>query len=701
MKSKLLTIAIIIVLAFGLIFSDCNGERTEKNTENDRVTITFNIGYAGGENPGKVTIFKGNAAGARWPANPSRSGYKFDGWYKGDKGYTRATVINEDVTVTAKWEAMTTTKPSPPSADLAGLFTPESEANDFPATLSDARKIWGKNNPIITFAYLADPAPMVFCHAPSPCIKNSGDTENNWCEECVLYMYGSNDTLSFTQDGAVNTGNFGATIQGLRVVSTKDLVNWTEHGPLNLTAKNSTHPLFPTPAERPVTYAGDTWAPTAEWTYINGKLKFFLYWCNTGTDTSVVVSDDSPIGPFYNPGLTASMINRSMPNATSDWLFDPGSFIDNDGKIYFVLGGGRRDGSNGTPVDPPENPGHARRVVLNDTMYGIEGVLETHNVPYLYEAQDIWKWKEIYYLNYTTHWATSGNPYGLANIDIAYMKNKTGIMGEFPTDRNDWGGPKKLLPNGAYGDNTNHASLFDFKGVPYLVYHTQSQAQAYGGGRLRVAHLVKINIDKEGHIQQTTMGVDGVEQVGSFNPYNISNEAETVAITAGVYTKHDPSASGGICIASIDTGDWLGVYGVDFDLKTGGASKFNAIVKLPVTAGDKTYTGAIEIRIDPQQQGLTNPQNSARLGTGSGGQTRITGGDVIGRIQLQAEKADEGKWIFASIDLPVPVTGKHNLVFVFYSSEGAALERHDKAVTQDTDARARNVGFEIDKWWFD
>jgi hypothetical protein len=155
-------------------------------------------------------------------------------------------------------------------------------------------------------------------------------------------------------------------------------------------------------------------------------------------------------------------------------------------------------------------------------------------------------------------------------------------------------------------------------------------------------------------------------------------------------------------VASIDTGDWLGLYGVNFDLKSGGANSFNAVVKLPVTGAGDTYIGAIEIRIDPEQQGITNPSDSSRLGTSNNAQTRITGGTVIGRVQLEVKgKGDEGKWINVKANLPAPVTGKHNLAFVFYSSTGEYLETHTATPTPATDGRARNVGFEIDRWWFE
>jgi len=413
------------------------------------------------------------------------------------------------------------------------------------------------------------------------------------------------------------------------------------------------------------------------------------------------------------------MIRKQMTNANVEWLFDPGTLMESNGTAYMVLGGG---GSGA-------NPGNARKTQLQSSMTSIVGNVTTYNAPYMFEASDIWKWSGTYYLNYTTNWSSGG---GYSNIDIVYMTNTTGIMTDFPTTTS---AAQRLLPNGSYGDTTNHASLFDFKNQPYLVYHASSTARAAGISRLRVAHLVKIQVDsssyplkqieRNGTVRSAnngrpSMGVAGVPQVGDFNPYNV-NEAETMALGGGIYTKEDTSASNKISVASIDTGDWLGVYGVNFGLNGGvGPTKFNAKVKVPVTSSG-TYTGYIEIRLNPTQTGVSSPADNTVLYGNNGSstvRTRITGGTVIGRVKIELRnKSDEGKWLDISAPLNVnPMTvsrtpaswqpetypaGKHDLAFVFYSSTGEYLETHSAAPTPATDGRRRNVGFEIDQWWFE
>lgn len=51
--------------------------------------------------------------------------------------------------------------------------------------------------------------------------------------------------------------------------------------------------------------------------------------------------------------------------------------------------------------------------------------------------------------------------------------------------------------------------------------------------------------------------------MGKFDPYAL-NEAETIGIQGGVYTRPESGAGGGMLVTSIDSGDWLALYGVDF-----------------------------------------------------------------------------------------------------------------------------------------
>ncbi|WP_141005988.1 InlB B-repeat-containing protein [Nocardioides humi] len=63
------------------------------------VTVTFDP--AGGSAVAPVEVPYGTAVDA--PADPTRPGYTFDGWYDGESAYDFATIVTDDLTLTAHW----------------------------------------------------------------------------------------------------------------------------------------------------------------------------------------------------------------------------------------------------------------------------------------------------------------------------------------------------------------------------------------------------------------------------------------------------------------------------------------------------------------------------------------------------------------------------------------------------------------------
>jgi arabinoxylan arabinofuranohydrolase len=238
-------------------------------------------------------------------------------------------------------------------------------------------------------------------------------------------------------------------------------------------------------------------------------------------------------------------------------------------------------------------------------------------------------------------------------------------------------------------DTNNHHAMFEFRGETYITYHTQLVSMAMGvypelsNRRLRSAFIDRMPVNPDGTIPPITMTRSGVEQISYLNPF-IENEAETIAVQGGVYTRPATGASNGMLVTSIDTGDWLGIYGVDFG--SVGAKRFTARVRTPDM---QDYVGAIELRLNPQAAGETRDIiNLSPTVT-----TRITGGEVIGVAVIQALPGEEGKFAKVSINLDKTVTGVHDLVFVFYSSLGIRPE------TVLPDSRHKD-GFEFDTWQF-
>ncbi|MBP0966463.1 MAG: family 43 glycosylhydrolase, partial [Oscillospiraceae bacterium] len=161
-------------------------------------------------------------------------------------------------------------------------------------------------NPLITQYFGADPGVMEY--------------------DGRVYIYMTDDHLLY-DNGQVTKETY-STINCLRCISSDDLVNWTDHGLINVAGQNGI-----------AKWAGNSWAPTACHKKIDGKEKFFLYFANNANGIGVLTSD-SPTGPWSDPNGKA-MIDRKTAGCTDvPWVFDPAVLVDDDGKGYLYFGGG-------------------------------------------------------------------------------------------------------------------------------------------------------------------------------------------------------------------------------------------------------------------------------------------------------------------------------------------------------------------------
>jgi len=658
--------AIMAVLC--ITIGGCNDESNPVNKDPDLgdpiAQVTFILDYEGAPPIPQIRVEKGLAAAYRWPANPARGmGYIFEGWFHNADKYTAETIITDDVTVTGKWIDEFRLEAQPPAADLADLF---SSANNFPASLSDTWKIWGHHNALITHGFGADPTAMVYNDR--------------------LYIFSSNDSLMYNASGAVIQMDYAAGIQGVRALSSEDMVNWTDHGVINIVGVKSTNPLIPdtTPLIHPHKFANGSWAPSATWKTLGGSPKFFIYYANGGNGIGVI-SADSPTGPWTSP-IDRLLIDRDTPNAGNvAYLFDPGSMVDDDGQGYLFFGGG-----------PPnqDNTGQARRIKLGHDMISIIGEPQTWHVPYLFEDNEIAKINGRYYYSYVTNSGASG---GLSSTQIAYMVSDD-PMGPYPAvGGSGYAAPRGIMaaPSSQLGtsDENNHHCLFEYKGNVYITHHASTVARAMGLGslRFRSTHINNVSFNNTtGEISTITMSRTGVAKVGNFDPY-VLNEAESMGNQGGIYTRAVEGAGNGMVVTAIDSADWVGVHNVDFG--SAGATQFTARIRTPETPTD--YTGAIELRIDPVRGGTSSDTTNL---DGNSNRAWISGGTVIGRLRIKSRAGEAGKFSTVTIDLDDPVTGVRDLVFVFYSSLGA------KPITTGTSgnflASQHKDGFEFDQWQF-
>jgi arabinoxylan arabinofuranohydrolase len=647
MKFRLIFLLIAAVAVTGLLAA-CQDKTEPSKPE---YTVTFDTN--GGTPVAPVKVVKGESMKEKYPVDPKRDDYIFGGWYHDDTEYTASTKITGNITLIAKWTSLAL-KVQPSAEEIAALFDTTTE-DGFPETLSNSWKIWGHHNSLITQGFGADPTAIEY--------------------DGRLYVFASNDTILYDANDAITNGTYSGGIQGLRSISSGDMVNWIDHGVLNVAGPEFTDPLVPggTPIIYPGTYAERSWAPSITMKEFNGVPKFFLYYANSGNGIGVITAPH-PTGPWTSP-LDKLLIDRNTPTCSTSevtTLFDPGAMVDDDGKGYIFFGGGDND----------RNTQSARRARLGTDMISLDGDPEVFLVPALFEDSEITKINGVYYFSYVLN---SGAPSGLYNTQIAYM-TADDPMGTFSAPKGIMRGASTQLSS---DDNNNHHCIFRFQDKYYIAYHASRVKYAMGAnknaGYYRSTHIDNVTVNPDGSIDTVTMTSVGVAQVGNLNPY-VLNEAETIGIMGGIFTRADDGASNGMVVTAIDSGDWVALYGVDFG--STGAKSFTARVRTPVTPG---YVGAIELRLDPTKTGNATGINNISTTRTSG----IEGGEVIGRLVIEAVPGQEGKYAAVTINLDKTVTGIHDLVFVFYTSTGA------KPITAaNLKASKHKDGFEFDRWQF-
>ncbi|MFG6427055.1 glycoside hydrolase family 43 protein [Lepagella muris] len=377
------------------------------------------------------------------------------------------------------------------------------------------------DNPFVQTCFTTDPAPMV--------------------HDGTLYVYTGHD-----EDGA----DF-FWMQEWRVYSTKDMVNWTDHG----------SPL----AIEDFSWGDDrAWAPQC--VERNGKFYFYvpLHSKLTGAMAIGVAVGDSPTGPFKDA--------IGKPLVDGDWAYiDPTVYIDDDGQAYLYWG----------------NP-EIFYVKLNDDMVSysgdvnvVEQTVEGFGAPSPKLREKDKKYKD----NYTEgpwFYKRNGKYYllyaaGGVPEHIAYS------MSDSPTG--PWKYMGEIMPLCDTGSFTNHCGVAEFKGQPYFFYHTGKLPK--GGGFARSIAVEPFEYNADGTFPTIMPTEEGAKAVDTLNPYD-RVEGETMAWSNGLKTKQN--AQTGVYVTDIHDGDFIKVANVNF--MSGGPKTFEA------RAASGLRGGSIEVRMD-------------------------------------------------------------------------------------------------------
>ena len=378
-------------------------------------------------------------------------------------------------------------------------------------------------NPIVQTSYTADPAPMVY--------------------EGTVYVYTSHD-----ED--VTVRNF-FTMNDWRCYSSKDMVNWTDHG----------SPLAYTDFEWS---RGDAWA--GQVIHRNGKFYYYVpvNKKNGGNAIGVAVSD-SPTGPFVDA--------LGEPLLEGYGYIDPTVWIDDDGQAYLYWGNPNlwHVKLNEDMLSYDKELGIVKED-LKDENFGFRKVKNDGRTADYEEGPWLFKRSSKYYLLY---------PAGGVPEHLAYSTSSS-ITGPWIYQDTIM---HVIQKGGAF---TNHPGYIEFKGKSYLFYHNGDLPG--GGGFKRSVCIEPFEFNEDGSIPLIKPTKEGVtESVANLNPYK-KVEAETIAWSEGLKTAEGESAA--VYVTKISGNDYIKVRSVD--LKKG-AKKFEASV------ASSSSTGKIEVRLDDKE----------------------------------------------------------------------------------------------------
>ena len=454
----------------------------------------------------------------------------------------------------------------------------------------------GCHNPLMTQRFGADPYALVY--------------------EGRIYMYMTGDIFERDEEGNMKENSYNI-IDTINVISSDDMVNWTDHGSVLASSERGA-----------AKWGRNSWAPAAAYKKIDGKDKFFLYFANSGNGIAVLTSD-SPTGPFVDP-IQGPLISRETPHcAEVTWLFDPAVLMDDDGNAYIYFGGGIPDDEH------IANPQTARVAKLGADMISLDGEpIAIDNVSYLFEDSGINKINGEYYYSYCSNFQVPSekvDELGFGCGEIILMKSNN-PMGPFSMVGSVLKNPEHFFGLGG----NNHHCIFTFEGKHYIAYHTRILEQEMGVLKgYRSTNIDEVVI-KDGVIVPTEASRKGVSQTKSLDPYK-SQSAATMANMAGVNTV--AITDGQMVVTDMEDGSWIQVAGVDFGNE--GANEFM------VTVLHAAQSGKISLYLDS-----------------------LENGECIGQVAIAAGSAEET----VKVTLEKKPAGVHDLYFGF---EGTGYQVKD------------------------
>ena len=447
-------------------------------------------------------------------------------------------------------------------------------------------------NPFVQTWFTSDPAPMV--------------------HDGTLYVYTGHD-----ED---NADFFW--MQEWRVYSTKDMVNWQDHG-------------------SPLALETFRWADDRAWAgqTIERNGKFYWYICahskiSKGMAIGVAVGD-SPTGPFRDP-----LGKPLFENGSWDHI-DPTVMIDDDGQAWLMWG----------------NP-QCYYLKLNEDMISYSGELgkldmteEAFGGPIMSKREKGKTYKDSYVEG---PWLTKRN--GVYQLLYAAGGVPEHISySTAPSPTGPWKYAGEIMPLSETKSFTNHCGVADFNGHSYFFYHTGKLPKGGGFGRSVAVEEFKYNAD--GSFPTIMPTDEGVKPIATFDPFR-KVEAETMAFSKGVKTEQNDQV--GVYVTDIHNGDFIKLQNVYFGKKV--PRTFMARVASGLRGGQ------IEIRLDSLKGRLLGTVDVPGTGGWEQWQTITLDLDYSTLKDLNAPSRT-----ISGLDLPATA----DLYFVFKGRKGPKLFNFD------------------------
>ena len=470
-------------------------------------------------------------------------------------------------------------------------------------------------NPIVQTCYSTDPAPL-----------NVGDS--------VLYVFTGHD-----EDKA----DF-FWMQEWRVYSTRDMVNWTDHG-------------------SPLALESFSWADDRAWAaqVIERNGKFFWYICahsklSGGMAIGVAVAD-RPEGP-YRDALGYPLFD----NGSWDHI-DPTVWIDDKGQAWLAWGNPRLHVLQ-LQDDMIHPKGEVQFIEMTEEGFGSPQMNKREQGKQYKDSYVEGPWllqvpkREPAAASAKTASAAAKSVSGGLPAGTWLLLYAAGGVPEHisyssaPSPLGPWHYEGEIMPLGGTDSFTNHCGVADFKGHSYFFYHTGHLPGGGGFGRSTAVEEFRYKEDGRFPIIKPTR--KGVDPISTFNPFR-RVPAATMAYSYGLKTEQyrpsRPSVAGGspagtrntpltVYVSDIHDSDWLRLDNVDFGAF--GARQFT------VSAASGLRGGRIELRVDSLK------------------------GRSLGSIDIEGTNGWERFQTF-TISLPRITTGVHDLYLVFHGRKGPKL----------------------------